>query len=306
MQTVLITGGTGMVGTALTKKLLASGYRVIILTRDPGNRPKSENQIYAHWDIGKSQIDTEAIKQADFIIHLAGAGVVDKKWTPAYKRVIIESRTNSAQLLINALKNTENKVQALISASAIGWYGADKDEKTLFLENDQPADDFLGNTCKLWEQCVEPASKLGKRLVKFRIGIVLSNEGGALAEFRKPLRFGMAAILGNGKQILSWIHIDDLCDMFINAIENKNMDGIYNAVAPNPVSNKTLILTLAKTKNRFYIPVYVPAFVLKLVLGQRSEEVLKSTTVSATKVTETGFMHRFNTIQEALSDLLKK
>ena len=179
------------------------------------------------------------------------------------------------------LKNNDNKVKAIISASAIGWYGADDDNVLPFTE-EAPADEsFLGQTCKRWEAGIEPVTNLGKRLVKFRIGIVLSNDGGALVEFKKPLRFGVAAILGNGKQLVSWVHIDDLCNLFIAGIENENLSCSYNAVAPNPVSNKILTLTLAKAmKRKFFIPMLVPAFVLKIMMGQRSVEVLKSTTVS--------------------------
>lgn len=307
MQTVLITGGTGMVGTHLTKKLLDEGFRVIILTRHLGNRRETKNLRFAQWDINKGQLDPDAVKQADFIVHLAGAGVVDKKWTPTYRKEIISSRADSARLLIDTLKNNENRVQALISASAIGWYGPDADPVKPFGEEDPAAGDFLGTTCKLWEQSVNPARLLDKRVVKFRIGIVLSNDGGALTEFRKPLHFGVAAILGNGKQTVSWIHIDDLCDLFISAINNTKMEGVYNAVAPEPVSNQVLMMALAKAvRGRFFLPIHVPAFLLKLIMGQRSTEVLKSTTVSASKVIATGFTHRFSRIEDALHDLTKK
>jgi len=306
-QTVLITGGTGLVGKALTKALVKRGYKVIILTRDTAGREQTGSVIYAKWDVKKQEIDTTAIQAADHIIHLAGAGVVEKKWTEAYKKEIQDSRTESSRLIIEALKNNLNKVKAVISASAIGWYGADHDHALSFTEETPPDNSFLGQTCKLWESGIEPVSGLGKRLVKLRIGIVLSNDGGALVEFKKPLRFGVAGILGNGKQIVSWIHIDDLCKLFIDAMENENLSGSYNAVAPNPVSNKTLTLTLAKTmRGKFYIPMHVPEFVLKLMMGQRSMEVLKSTTVSCKKIQDTGFEFNFKTIEAAITNLVKK
>jgi len=252
-------------------------------------------------------MDIKALQEADYIVHLAGAGVVAKKWTEAYKKEIVNSRTESGRLLVNALKNNTNTVKAVVSTSAIGWYGADIKNKESFIETDEAHDDFLGQTCKLWEESIESVTALGKRLVKLRIGIVLSNDGGALAEFKKPLQFGMAAVLGNGKQMLSWIHIDDLCRLFIKAIEDENLHGSYNAVAPNPVSNKTLTITLAKKMNgRFYIPFPVPEFVIKLMLGKRSTEVLKSTTVSCKKITDTGFTFNFDTIDNAMEDLMKK
>jgi uncharacterized protein (TIGR01777 family) len=264
------------------------------------------NKTFARWDVKKQEIDIEAFKKADFIIHLAGAGVVDKKWTDAYKKEIADSRTESSRLIIDTLKNNDNRVKAIISASAIGWYGPDTDGKKPFIETDKADDSFLGQTCKFWEESIEPVTGLHKRLVKLRIGIVLSNDGGAMAEFKKPLRFGMAAIIGNGKQVVSWIHIEDLCRLFIYAIENENVQGSYNAVAPIPVTNKMLTLSLAKKMNgKFYIPFHVPSFVLKLMLGQRSIEVLKSTTASCRKIIDTGFAFEFNDIDAALHDLVK-
>ncbi len=307
MKTVLITGGTGLVGNALTNALLAKGYQVIILSRSVSGKKAVANLSYARWDVKNQEIDMTALLAADYIIHLAGAGVVEKRWTEAYKKEIVESRTKSSGLIFEALKNNHNKGQAIVSASAIGWYGADTEPVKPFVETDEAADSFLGQTCKLWEESIEPVTSLGKRLVKLRIGIVLSNEGGALAEFKKPVRFGAATILGNGKQTVSWIHIDDLCRMFIAAIENEKMQGSYNAVAPMPVSNKTLTLTLAKAMNgKFYIPVHVPAFILKIMMGESSVEVLKSTAVNCKKILDTGFEFNFKTIEQALANLAKK
>ena len=305
--TVLITGGTGLVGNALADALIEKGYRVIILSRSLLEKKNNDKLSYALWNVEKQKIDTAAIQAADFIVHLAGAGVVAKKWTDAYKQEIVDSRTQSSQLIYKALKNNENKVKAIISASAIGWYGADTEPLKPFTENDAADNSFLGQTCKLWEDSIEPVTGLGKRLVKLRTGIVLSNDGGALAEFKKPIRFGVAGILGNGNQVVSWIHIDDLCRMFIAAIENEKMEGSYNAVAPQPVSNRMLTLTLAKAiHGKFYLPMHVPAFILKIMMGQRSIEVLKSTTVSGKKMLDTGFTFNFNNIESALANLTKK
>jgi uncharacterized protein (TIGR01777 family) len=172
------------------------------------------------------------------------------------------------------------------------------------VETDAAAKGFLGETCQLWEQSVAPVEELDKRLVKVRTGIVLSNEGGALAEFKKPVNFGIAGILGNGKQVVSWIHIDDLCRLYIYAIENEQLSGSYNAVAPEPVTNKTLTIELAqKMKGKFFIPLHVPSFILKIMLGDRSIEVLKSTTVSCAKIKQTGFSFLYPTINAALEQL---
>jgi uncharacterized protein len=203
------------------------------------------------------------------------------------------------------LKTIPNKVKAVVSASAIGWYGSDPiiPNPKPFEENNPADETFLGNTCKQWEESIEPVTQSGKRLVKLRIGIVLSKDGGALSEFKKPLQFGVAAILGNGKQIISWIHIDDLVRMFIAAIENSTMNGVYNAVAPVPVSNKNLTIQLAKSRKKFFIPVHVPSFILKLILGEMSIEVLKSATVRSNKIELTGFNFKFPTVTAALSNL---
>jgi uncharacterized protein (TIGR01777 family) len=307
MKTVLITGGTGMVGKSLTQMLMAKGYNVIVLTRKMPTKGINGNIQFSLWDVDKQTIDVESLQKADYIIHLAGAGVVDKKWDNAYKNEIVNSRINSSALLIKALQNNSNKVKAIVSASAIGWYGEDKTPAIPFVETDKSNNGFLGETCRLWEQSLLPATVLGIRVVKYRIGIVLSNDGGALAEFKKPLKFGVAAILGSGKQIISWVHIEDLCRLFIYAIENENIEGSYNAVAPNPVSNKQLMLALAKImKNNFYIPLHVPIFILKILLGEKSIEILKSTTVSCAKIENTGFHFLYPSIKIALLHLFNR
>ncbi|HMG82469.1 MAG TPA: TIGR01777 family oxidoreductase [Ferruginibacter sp.] len=309
MQTVLITGGTGLIGKELTKKLLEKGYKVIILTRKlPQNSAVLESNVsYAIWDIKKQTIDVAAMQKADHIIHLAGAGVVDKKWTAAYKKEIQDSRTKSSELLITTLKNNANKIKTIVSASAIGWYGPDAVPVKAFIETDKADTSFLGETCRLWEERITPVEQLGKRLVILRTGIVLSGEGGALAEFKKPLQYGVASILGNGKQVVSWLHIDDLCRLYIEAIENEQVRGIYNAVSPTPVTNATLTLTLAREmRGKFYIAAHVPKFVLQIMLGERSIEVLKSATVSSKKIQQAGFSFLYPTIESALRELVKK
>ncbi|MCW3093181.1 MAG: hypothetical protein JWP81_4250 [Ferruginibacter sp.] len=309
METVLITGGSGLIGRQLTKYLTIEGYSVIILTRKmPVPSPADPNISYALWSVKEQTIDAAAIQKADYIIHLAGAGVVDKKWTPTYRTEIVKSRTESSALLIRALQNNCHKVKAVVSASAIGWYGEDPSPlKGGFVETDQPDAGFLGETCKLWEESIEPLEKMGVRLVKLRTGIVLSNDGGALTEFKKPVQFGIAGILGNGKQVVSWIHIDDLCRIYGAAIENQQFSGSYNAVAPNPVPNKELTMELARQiKGKFYIPIHIPAIALKIMLGERSTEVLKSTTVNCKKLRNAGFSFLYPSLEAALQQLCSK
>lgn len=305
MPTILITGGTGLIGKQLTAMLVSKDYEVIILTRS-AKASGDASVSYAQWDAIKGTIDIAAIKKADYIIHLAGAGVADKRWTKKRKQEIAESRIKSGELLVKTLKENENKVKAFISSSAIGWYGPDNETsiKNGFREDAPAHDDFLGRTCLLWEESTRPLEKLNKRLVYIRTGIVLSNEGGALKEFKNPMKFGIAAILGSGRQLISWIHIEDICRMYIHAIENE-ISGVFNAVAPKPVSNKTLTLELAKRiRGRFFIPIHVPSFVLKIVLGEMSIEVLKSATVNDDKIRNTGFKFLYPSLDAALNELI--
>lgn len=300
MATILVTGGTGLVGKALTRALTAKGHDCIIMSRNPG--PGKNGIRYAVWDPAAGIIDQQALQEADFIIHLAGAGVADKRWSIARKKEILDSRVQSGELLVKKLATIPHKVKAVISASAIGWYGADPviPNPHPFTE-EYPADKaFLGDTCRQWEESLHPLTAMNIRLVKFRIGIVLSREGGALKEFLKPLRFGIAAVLGKGNQVVSWIHLDDLVNLFIYAIGNEQLSGTYNATAPQPVSNRELTLALAKARKRFYIPVTVPSFVLKIMMGEMSIEVLKSATVSSAKISQAGFTFLYPAINPAM------
>lgn len=305
MSTVLITGGTGLLGKALGQALVEKGYRVIVLTRNTGGRPAVAGLSYAEWDVERQTIDSRAISEADHIIHLAGAGVAEKRWTRRRKQEILSSRVQSSRLLIRSLQEIANKVRTVVSASAIGWYGPDKEGPmhSGFTEDEPAAPDFLGTTCKQWEESIHPVTALQKRLVLLRIGIVLSRKGGALKEFIRPLRFGIAAVLGNGKQVVSWIHINDMVRMFIAAIENDKLTGVYNAVAPGPVTNKELVIQLAKSRGKFYIPFRVPSFILKMVLGEMSQEVLKSTTVNGEKILAAGFEFNYPSIDRAFSSM---
>lgn len=305
-----------MIGTALGRHLLDEGYHVIILSRNPRetarrhglntnrNLFKSSGSLYyARWDPARMTLDASAIREADYIVHLAGAGVAEKRWTESRKKEILESRTLGSGLLVKALTENPNKVKAVVSASAIGWYGPDKGRP--FTESDLPADDFLGRTCVEWERSIDPVASLGKRLVKLRLGIVLARQGGALREFRKPLYTGVAAILGDGNQYVSWVHLEDICRAFTHAIERDGMVGVYNLVAPNPVTNRTLTLSLARHANgRFYIPLKVPSSALRLALGEMSVEVLKSANVDSSKIRQAGYEFRFKDIDSAMKDLV--
>ena len=309
MATILITGGTGMVGSALAARLTASGNRVIIITRSvPVNTPAQPFPYeYALWNPDEYWIEASAIHQADYIIHLAGAGVADKRWTTQRKQEILQSRVKGCTTLVQALEKIPHQVKAVLSASAIGWYGWDteKSSQSGFTENDPADTAFLGDTCYQWEKSIEPVKQLNTRLVIFRIGIVLDKAGGALPEFLKPLRFRVAAVLGSGKQIISWIHLQDLCNLFLFAINNIAVEGVYNAVAPNPLSNRQFNQVLASYlyQNK-YITLPVPEFVLQIMLGEMSVEVLKSTRVSSRKIQDAGFVFQYPELQDAIQEIL--
>lgn len=303
----MVTGGTGLIGRALSAWLLERGYKVVILTRKPGYSD-NDHLSYAHWDPAAGVLEAGVLQQADHIVHLAGAGVSEHRWTNAYKKQIIDSRVQASNFLYQLLKTQPNKVKTIISASATGYYGETKDEDRPFRETDAPAGDFLGTVCQAWEQSVRQIESLGKKVILLRTGIVLSPDGGALKEFYKPLRFGFATILGSGEQYISWIHIQDMVRLYFNAIVNTDLEsGPYNAVAPFPVKHKTLVLAMAHAaKGRSFIPLPVPSFALKIALGEMSVEVLKSVKASSEKIQQTGFQFSYPTIDKAMEQLFPK
>jgi len=297
---VLITGGTGLIGTRLTELLIEQGYKVKLLSRNKREIPNVE--VY-QWDIEKSIIDNEAFKNTDYIIHLAGSGIADEKWTDERKKDIINSRTESAQLLFDHLKANNNTVKAIISASGIGIYGGDSGS-SLMKEDSTYGSDFLAETCIVWEKSLEQFETLGLRRVSIRIGIVLSEKGGALPKLIEPIKLGAGSALGSGKQIMSWIHIDDVCNMFIHALKNEEMHGAYNAVSPTPVSNETFTKIAAKVLHRWKLPFNVTAKAIQLLFGEMSIAILSNNNVSNEKVVKTGFNYKFIQLEEALRDLL--
>jgi uncharacterized protein (TIGR01777 family) len=297
---ILLTGGTGMLGRKLTEALLNKGYRVNHLSRSAGTHPGVSTFL---WDVYKGQIDEKCLDGVDTIVHLAGANVAEGRWTDKRKEEIIKSRTKSIGLIYKVLKKKEHKVKAVISASGTGYYGDRADQ--LLTEDSAPGTDFLANVCLQWEHAVDTGESLGLRLVKMRTGAVLDVKGGALVKIAGPIKWGIGAPLGSGKQWMPWIHEQDVIDMYIYAIENETLSGDYNMVAPNPVTNKQLTQAIAKELHRPLLLPKVPAFALELALGEMSTVVLNSTKVSAQKIEAAGFKFSYPTLMWALKDLYK-
>ena len=298
-ETVLITGGTGLVGNRLSQLLTEKGYKVIHLSR---KRSLSATYPAFQWNIEKGEIDESALLQADYIITLAGAGIADKRWTRSRKRLIISSRVKGIQLLKKELLAKKITPKAIIGASAIGFYG-DAGQAKLD-ETSSSGNDFLSESVRVWEGAYKNLEELNTRIPVIRIGIVLSTLGGALSKMLPTYKVGVGTYFGNGKQIYSWIHIDDICKMFIHAIENEAIEGIYNGVAPNPVSNKRMAIDIGKAMNKTTLPLPAPAFGLKMTLGEMAAVVLSSSNVSAQKITNTGFQFDYPELIPALQNIL--
>ena len=302
METILITGGTGLIGRRLTYLLQQQGYAVTYLSRNP--KPHDGVQVYS-WDVPNGQLDIRAIQTADHIIHLAGAGVADGRWTDARKREILDSRTQSTALLASALTETQHHVRSFVSSSAIGYYGGDTGDRPL-RENSPAGTDFLAKVSRAWERATEPITALGIRTVRIRTGVVLTMAGGALPKLVQPIRLGVGAPIGSGQQYISWIHLDDICGLFIEAVKNEQWAGVYNGVAPQPVTNADLTRTIARVLDKPQVMPNIPAFAIKLMFGEMATTVLGGNNVLNRRVAdETTFRYQFPDLRRALEDLLK-
>ncbi len=284
-----------MIGMRLSEMLIDLGYEVAHLSRSP-NKVSSYKTF--KWDVKEGYIDDNAITYADYIINLAGASVAAEKWTDERKKEILKSRTESINLLHKCLGTSEHHVKGFISSSAIGIYGNSGDK--LVSEESTYADDFLAEVCKAWEGAAWQMRDLNIRTVILRLGIVLSTKGGALPQMAKPMKMMAGAPLGSGKQYMSWVHIDDACRLFIRAIEDKQFVGVYNAVAPNPVTNKMFTQELAESMKKPLVLPKVPAFAINLMMGEMSEVILTGQRVSANKVLQTGFTFEYSNLEDAL------
>jgi uncharacterized protein len=299
---VLITGGTGLIGRALTKKLLDQGHQVQYLSRK--SDPNARVPLFK-WDIDRQQIDMKAFEGVEAIIHLAGAGIAEARWTAARKAEILHSRVNSTKLLTEAISQMNPKPKVFVGSSAVGFYGATTSSK-IYNESDAVHKDFLGNTCLKWEQSYSDIRALGIRTVIIRIGIVLSSEGGALERMAQPVKWGIGSALGSGKQFVPWIHVNDIAGVFFHALSNVSLNGVYNGVADEAATNKQLTAQIAKTLNRPFFMPSVPAFIMRLVFGEMAQAFLEGSRVDNQKIKQTGYVFQFSTLKAALDDLFKK
>lgn len=298
-QKILITGGTGLVGSKLVPLLQEQGYEVRLLSRTK----KSGAVPRFQWNVSENYIDDAAFEGISYIIHLAGAGVAEGRWTDDRKKEFFSSRVDATNLLLKKVKELDVKLEAFLCASAVGIYG-NYEGSEVKTEESPFASDYLAKLTVDWENAAENFQKEGIRTVKFRIGVVLSETGGALKKIAQPIKLFAGAPLGPGNQYMSWVHIGDLCRMIAFAIENKEMQGPYNAVNPNPVTNKEMTKIIAKTlKKPLWLP-NVPSFVLKMMFGEMASIVLGGSVVSSSKIEAAGFNPEFTEAQSAISDLL--
>ncbi len=299
---ILITGATGLIGQELVCLFLDKGHAVNYLTTSQRKIISKPNCFGYYWNPNENTIDENCLINVDVIVHLAGASIA-KKWTKEYKQEIIESRITSAALLFKTLKNNPHQVQQIISASGTAIYpesdSVSYDETTKSTDNS-----FLATVVKKWEESVDVFQKLGIKVCKLRTGVVFSNNGGALPEMVKPIKMGFGATMGNGKQIQSWIHCKDLVNLYYFAFENQ-LEGVFNAVTPHPVSNAELTKTIAKTIHKPLFLPNIPQFVMKLILGEMSFLLFSSKNVNSEKIQKLGFQFSFPTSKEALDDLYK-
>jgi uncharacterized protein len=295
---ILITGGTGLVGTHLTKLLAEQRHEVVFLSRHSG--VKNGIKLF-QWDPVNGVIDLAAFEGVSAIINLAGAGIADKRWTTKYKKELHDSRILSTRLLVDTIRKHHLKIDTFISTSAIGIYGNQTREAAI--ETDKPASNFLAQLCADWEH--EACQLTGIRTVIIRVGIVLATESGFVPEVALPIKWGVGAALGNGKQYISWIHIDDLCGIYLKALSDPSLNGAYNAVSPEPTTNRTITQMMAKLLHRWILLPPIPAWVLALIFGELSTSLTADQVVSSNRIQQTGYEFTFKRLQNALENLLQ-
>ncbi len=300
MAIILITGGTGLVGKALSKRLLAQGHEVRILTRTP-RAGSAVSQFY--WNVEKQEIDEAAFEGVEHIVHLAGTGVADTRWTDERKKEIIASRVDSMKLITRVIKKKNSALKSFVGASAIGIYGMTTSEK-IYTENDPAGQDFLSEVCVLWENSYTEIASLAQKTCILRIGVVLSEQGGALKRLLPLFKFGLGSAVGSGKQYMPWIHLDDMVAIIDESLFNKDYNGVYNAAAPEPITSKQFSAQLAKSLGKPFFMPNVPAFLLKLLFGKMANVLLEGSRVSSQKLINEGFYFKYPTLRNALSQII--
>ena len=278
-----------MIGNKLTQLLIENNHEVVILSREPSKKNEFK------WDISEGSIDEKALINVDYIIHLAGAGIADERWTTKRKKILIDSRVESANLLYEKVKKLQIPLKGFISASGIGYYGAVTTEE-IFEETAKSGHDFLAEICLKWEAAAMQFAEEQIPVTILRTGVVLSSTGGALEKMRTPV----VTPLGSGKQYLPWIQIDDLCEMYLKVVEN-NITGIYNAVAPEHHTSYSFSKELAKSIQKPFVGIPVPSFLLKIMFGKMAIILLEGSRISAKKVEKSGFSFQFETLKKALN-----
>ncbi|MGY5355320.1 TIGR01777 family oxidoreductase [Wenyingzhuangia sp. IMCC45467] len=297
---VLISGGTGLVGKHLQNVFLKNGDEVVILSR---NKKKSSTKglTYAFWEVDNNKIDVDAVCSADHIIHLAGANIGENRWTTKQKQIIIDSRVKTANLLFKTLKENKHSVKTFISASGADCYGLETTDKC-YQETDSFGNDFLARVCEQWEAAANQFTKLGIRTVCLRTGVVFASHNSALQKMSLPIKLGFGSAIGSGEQIMSIIHLKDLCNMYVYILNNTELQGSYNAVAVNN-TNKEVTKKIASVLNKPLFMPKVPAFMLKLIFGEMATILLKGSAVDNGKIKSTGFKFSYPTLQEILNEV---
>jgi uncharacterized protein (TIGR01777 family) len=302
-KNVLITGGTGFIGKHLTHLLIQKGFSVSIFSRS--YKQNTADISYFRWDLDAHFIEEEAVLKADYIIHLAGEGIADERWTAKRKEAIVQSREKSIQLIYEVLKKNTKKLEAFVSASGVGIYGAVNGSE-ICTEDTEPVNDFLGSTCQKWEAAADTIASLEIRTVKIRTGIVLGNAEGFLKKLAPIFKYRLGSAMGSGKQYMPWIHIDDLCSIYLEALKNREMSGAYNAAIQDNTTNEIFSKTLAKVFGySIWLP-NVPAFLIQMAMGEMALIILKGRRVSSDKIEKTGFQFQFNELELALKNCLGK
>lgn len=297
-KTILITGGTGLIGSRLTEILTEKGNVVHVLSRS--KHKDSDHIKYFKWNPNKSEIDDNAVL-VDYIVNLAGNGIADKRWTKERKKLILESRIQSLQVLEKSLKNSGHNPEAMVSSSAIGYYGNRGNE--ILTEDSLPQEGFLGDTCQQWENQANKVFEHTRRGTIVRTGVVLSTKGGALQKILMTSPLRMLQYFGSGMQYFSWIHIDDLCNVIIQALKDGRYEGVINAVAPKPITNKEFIKSVSEGLGGGYLIIPIPSLALKLALGDMSSVVLDSTRVIPHRLNNLDYLYKHPDLEAAIRHL---